>query len=152
MLKNAANLNKSAKINIDAYMGLLVSGFIILSSINSLKDTINPLLGNVPSKEKVEKIKEKILSPKEIIEIHDLRIHSYGEQNDFVTVHAEVPDTMNIVEAHEIADIVEREFKEELKEHAENQNEPMSIYILKSVRERINKENFENAKNELFRR
>lgn len=102
------------KINIDAYMGLLVSGFIILSSINSLKDTINPLLGNVPSKEKVEKIKEKILSHKEIIEIHDLRIHSYGEQNDFVTVHAEVPDTMNIVEAHEIADIVEREFKEEL--------------------------------------
>lgn len=102
------------KINIDAYIGLLVSGFIILSSINSLKDTINPLLGNVPSKEKVEKIKEKILSHKEIIEIHDLRIHSYGEQNDFVTVHAEVPDTMNIVEAHEIADIVEREFKEEL--------------------------------------
>lgn len=102
------------KINIDAYMGLLVSGFIILSSINSLKDTINPLLGNVPSKEKVEKIKEKILSNKEIIGIHDLRIHSYGEQNDFVTVHAEVPDTMNIVEAHEIADIVEREFKEEL--------------------------------------
>ena len=102
------------KINIDAYIGLLVSGFIILSSINSLKDTINPLLGNVPSKEKVDKIKEKILSHKEIIEIHDLRIHSYGEQNDFVTVHAEVPDTMNIVEAHEIADIVEREFKEEL--------------------------------------
>ena len=102
------------KINIDAYMGLLVSGFIILSSINSLKDTINPLLGNVPSKEKVEKIKEKILSHKEIIGIHDLRIHSYGEQNDFVTVHAEVLDTMNIVEAHEIADIVEREFKEEL--------------------------------------
>ena len=102
------------KINIDAYIGLLVSGFIILSSINSLKDTINPLLGNVPSKEKVEKIKEKILSHKEIIGIHDLRIHSYGEQNDFVTVHAEVPDTMNIVEAHEIADIVEREFKEEL--------------------------------------
>lgn len=102
------------KINIDAYIGLLVSGFIILSAINSLKDTINPLLGNVPSKEKVEKIKEKILSHKEIIGIHDLRIHSYGEQNDFVTVHAEVPDTMNIVEAHEIADIVEREFKEEL--------------------------------------
>ena len=102
------------KINIDAYIGLLVSVFIILSAINSLNDTINPLLGNVPSKEKVEKIKEKILSNKEIIGIHDLRIHSYGEQNDFVTVHAEVPDTMNIVEAHEIADIVEREFKEEL--------------------------------------
>ena len=47
---------------------------------------------------------------------------------------------------------IQKEFKEELKNHAKNQNEPMSIYILKSVRERINKENFENAKNELFRR
>ena len=47
---------------------------------------------------------------------------------------------------------IQKEFKEELKKHAKNQNEPMSIYILKSVRERINKENFENAKNELFRR
>ena len=47
---------------------------------------------------------------------------------------------------------IQKEFKEELKRHAESQNEPMSIYILKAVRERINKENFENAKNELFRR
>lgn len=47
---------------------------------------------------------------------------------------------------------IQKEFKEELKKHAENQNEPMSIYILKSVHERINKEDFEKAKNELFRR
>ena len=47
---------------------------------------------------------------------------------------------------------IQREFKEELKKHAENQNEPMSIYILKSVHERINKENFKKTKNELFRR
>ena len=102
------------KINIDAYAGIIVSIFIIISSIKSLKDTINPLLGIIPSEEKVNKIKEKILSHNEIIGIHDLRIHSYGEQNDFVTVHAEVPDTMGITEAHEVADIVEREFKEEL--------------------------------------
>lgn len=127
------------KINIDAYMGLLVSGFIILSSINSLKDTINPLLGNVPSKEKVEKIKEKILSHKEIIGIHDLRIHSYGEQNDFVTVHAEVPDTMNIVEAHEIADIVEREFKEELNIDLTIHIDPLNVNdeATKKIKEKV---------------
>ena len=47
---------------------------------------------------------------------------------------------------------IQKDFKEELKRHAENQNEPISIYILKSVRERINKEDFEKTKNELFRR
>lgn len=104
-----------SNINIDAYMGLIVSIFIIISAISSLKDTINPLLGIIPSKEKVEEIKNKILSHKEIRGIHDLKIHSYGIQNDFVTVHAEVPDKMGILEAHELADIIEREFREDLK-------------------------------------
>ena len=47
------------KINIDAYAGIIVSIFIIISSIKSLKDTINPLLGIIPSEEKVNKIKKK---------------------------------------------------------------------------------------------
>ena len=115
------------KINIDAYTGIIVSIFIIISSIKSLKDTINPLLGIIPSEEKVNKIKEKILSHKEIIGIHDLRIHSYGEKNDFVTVHAEVPDTMGIIEAHEIADTVEREFKEELNIDLTVHIDPLNI-------------------------
>ena len=103
------------KINIDAYMGLIVSIFIIITAINSLKETINPLLGIVPSKERVEEIRNKIMNHKEIRGIHDLKIHSYGVGNDFVTVHAEVPDTMGILESHELADIIEREFKEDLK-------------------------------------
>ena len=37
------------KINIDAYTGIIVSIFIIISSIKSLKETINPLLGIIPS-------------------------------------------------------------------------------------------------------
>ena len=115
------------KINIDAYTGIIVSIFIIISSIKSLKDTINPLLGIIPSEEKVNKIKEKILSHKEIIGIHDLRIHSYGEKNDFVTVHAEVPDTVGIIEAHEIADAVEREFKEELNIDLTVHIDPLNI-------------------------
>ena len=49
------------KINIDAYAGLIVSIFIVISGINTLKDTINPLLGVVATKEQVEEIKSKIL-------------------------------------------------------------------------------------------
>lgn len=101
-------------LNIDAYMGLIVSVFIIISAINSLKETINPLLGIVPTEEKVKEIKEKILSHKPIRGIHDLVIHNYGVGNDFVTVHAEVPDTMGILEAHDLADNIEREFKNDL--------------------------------------
>jgi len=101
-------------INIDGYMGLIVSIFIIISAINSLRETIDPLLGIVPSPEKIEEIKNKILNHEQVKGIHDLMIHNYGVGNDFVTVHAEVSATMNILDAHNLADKIEREFKQEL--------------------------------------
>ena len=127
------------QINIDAYMGIIVSIFIIISSVKSLKETIDPLLGIIPSKEKVEKIKDKILNHKEIVGIHDLKIHSYGEGNDFVTVHAEVPDTMNISEAHELADTVEREFKKDLNIDLTVHIDPLNINDeeTKFIREKV---------------
>ncbi len=101
-------------INIDAYMGLIVSIFIIMSGINTLRDTINPLLGIGATPEQIDLVKKKILKHKEIKGIHDLVIHSYGGNNTFVTVHAEVPLEMNIVVAHDIINNIEKEFKEDL--------------------------------------
>ena len=121
------------KINIDSYMGLIISIFIIITAIGSLKDTINPLLGIVPSPETVEKIKNKILNHKEIRGIHDLKIHSYGVGNDFVTVHAEVPDTIGLLESHELADIIEREFKEDLNIDLTVHIDPLDLEDRKSV-------------------
>ena len=102
------------KINIDAYAGLIVSIFIVISGINTLKDTINPLLGVVATKEQVEEIKSKILSHKEIRGIHDLVIHNYGPQNNFATVHTEISADMDILIAHDLMDNIEKEVKEDL--------------------------------------
>lgn len=101
-------------INIDAYMGLIVSLFIIISAAKMVKETMDPLLGVVPSKEQVKQIKKKILLHPEIKGIHDLVIHNYGVGNDFVTVHAEIPADMDMLVAHDLMDTIEREFKEEL--------------------------------------
>ena len=53
-------------INIDAYVGLAVSLFIIFSGFKVFLETLNPLLGEKPDKELVDKI-EKLL--KEYVEI-----------------------------------------------------------------------------------
>lgn len=45
--------------NLDGYMGLVVAFLIIITAIGLIKDTINPLLGNAPSKELVDSIYEK---------------------------------------------------------------------------------------------
>lgn len=101
------------KINIDGYSGLLVSLFVIYSSIKAAKEVIDPLIGIIPSRSRIKEIKNKIRSYENVIGIHDLMIHNYGEHNDFATVHVEIDSQMDVLDSHELIDIIERDFKEE---------------------------------------
>ena len=101
-------------INIDGYVAFVVSVFIIISAIKMLKETINPILGVVPSEEKIKEIKEKLLGYEKIKGVHDLLIHNYGVGNDFATVHVEISSDMNIVDADKLIDKIEKDFKRDL--------------------------------------
>ncbi len=98
--------------SIDGLFGLLVSVFIIYSSFNLMRETINPLLGQMPEKDFVNNLKQEILSYKGIEGIHDFLIHSYGPNTYFATVHAEVSSKTNIMVSHDIIDNIEKDFKE----------------------------------------
>lgn len=100
-------------INIDGYIGLIVSIFIIISAINMIKTTISPLISERPQKELINKVIKEILKNKEIINVHDLIIHSYGSGVSFVSVHIEVLANMTLLEAHELVDKLVRYFLEE---------------------------------------
>ena len=99
--------------NLDAYFGLLVSLFVIVSGLKLIKETIDPLIGVSPDKELVDKIVSKAISYKEIYGIHDLVCHMYGASKLFITMHCEVDSRIPIIESHELIDLVEREIKEE---------------------------------------
>jgi hypothetical protein len=99
---------------IDAFTGFAVSVFIIFSAIRSLRETVDPLLGTPADLDLVNKIKNVILSHKEIKGVHDLLIHSYGNGNDFATVHVEVSSGMSLIDAHYLADTIEREIQDKL--------------------------------------
>lgn len=104
---------KVFNINIDGFLGLFVSLFVIYSSIKMIKEGLEPIIGIIPTKEYVKEIKDKLLSYEYVIGIHDLVIHNYGVHNDFITVHIEIDSKMNMIEAHDLMDIIENEFKEE---------------------------------------
>ena len=114
-------------INIDGYLGLLVSLFIIYSSINMAKEVLDPIIGIVPTKEHIEEITNKLLSYDIVIDIHDLVIHNYGVNNDFVTVHVEIDSRMDMVVAHDIIDNIERDFKEELNLNLTIHMDPVAV-------------------------
>lgn len=98
-------------IPVDGYMGLIVSGFIIMSGFGILKEAVGILLGAPPEKETVDELVEYVLSFEEIIGIHDLVIHSYGATSTFASLHAEISADENMLKAHDTIDNIEQEVK-----------------------------------------
>jgi cation diffusion facilitator family transporter len=103
-------ISKFTGIEIDGYMGVIVALFILYSGYSILKDILNPLLGEMPDPDFIEKIENKILSYKGIINIHDLVVHNYGPNKYFATVHAEVDAEEDILKSHDMIDNIERDF------------------------------------------
>ncbi len=114
-----------AKVNIDGYMGIAVSLFIIISSLLMIKETMNPILGAKPDDKLITKIKDKIMSYDGVIGMHDLMIHSYGATACFAIVHVEVPANVDIMKSHDLIDNIEHDFMTELNIHLNIHMDPV---------------------------
>jgi len=110
----SAVVSRWSGLQLDGYMGLAVALFIIYSGINLVKETSSPLLGTVPDKELVEKVRNKIMSYEGIIGHHDLIIHNYGPGRCFASVHAEVPASQDLMVSHDIIDVMEEDFMKDM--------------------------------------
>lgn len=119
---------------VDAIMGLLVSGFIMISGIKLAKEVIDVILGTPPSLETVKKISDIVLSGEGIVGIHDLIVHEYGPGRVFASVHAEVPDDVNIVKVHEVIDELEQRVQKELNFVLVIHMDPISVNDEKTQR------------------
>lgn len=100
--------------NIDGYMGLVVSVFVMIAGFNIAKETLEPLLGQAVEREVYEKITKMVQGYEGIVGTHDLIIHNYGPTHHMATIHAEVPNDINFEKAHETIDQIERDVLEKL--------------------------------------
>ena len=107
-------VSKYFSINIDGYIGALVSLLIIKSGLDITKEVVNLLIGPAPDKALVENLKDMLLKEEAVQGVHDLIIHEYGPGKFIGSVHAEVLDTTNIIDIHEKIDNLEMQIKEEL--------------------------------------
>lgn len=110
----------------DGWCGLVVSFMIIAAGLNAARETINPLLGQPPSKEFVDSVEAILMAHDEIVGLHDLVVHDYAPGHVMISVHAEISDKSDIIEAHELIDNVERELAEKLSCEAVIHMDPIS--------------------------
>ena len=102
------------KINIDSFVGIGVSLVVMKAGVGIAKDTLEPLLGEAVPKEICEQITKFVESYDGIQGTHDLIVHNYGPGRSMASVHAEVPNDVNIEVSHEIIDKIERDAVKEL--------------------------------------
>ncbi len=96
-------------LNIDAYVGLVVSVFILIAGLKILNENKNIILGSAPDPEIIEIIRTKALEDERIIGIHDLLVHSYGAGATIASFHAEVDGKGDFFEAHDLIDNIEKQ-------------------------------------------
>ena len=99
---------------IDGWCGLAVSLLILYAGYQAARDTLSPLLGQPPTPEFVQRIRDIVLANRTICGIHDLVVHDYGPGRVMISLHAEVPAHGDVLAMHDEIDNVERELREKL--------------------------------------
>lgn len=99
---------------IDGCCGVLVGLFILYAGFSAAKDTINPLLGQAPSREFVEQVQQIVLNTDGVLGMHDLIVHDYGPGRIIISLHAEVSSNGNILEIHDMIDRLEQTLNKQL--------------------------------------
>lgn len=114
-------------LHIDGWLGAAVALFILRAGLCSIKDTLDPLLGQAPDPALVKSVQAAVLSHSEIVGMHDLIIHDYGPGRRMLSLHAEVPANADIMEAHDVIDSIERELREKYAVEAVIHMDPIVV-------------------------
>ena len=101
-------------INVDGFVGIGVALVVMWAGVGIAKDTLEPLLGEAVPQEEYDKITQFVEKYDGIEGSHDLIVHNYGPTRNMASIHAEVPNDVDIETSHEIIDRIEREAYEKL--------------------------------------
>ena len=97
-------------LSLEAYVGVVISAFIIRSGIELLRDTLDDILGKRADSDLSKKIKEIACSEPEVYGAYDLFLNNYGPDKNYASIHVELADTMTV----EQVDVLTRRIQEKV--------------------------------------
>ena len=89
-------------VSLEAYVGVVISVFIIKSGIELLRDTLDDILGKRADSDLSKKIKALACSEPEVRGAFDLFVNNYGPDKNYASLHVELPDTMTVEQVDQI--------------------------------------------------
>ena len=82
-------------LSLEAYLGALISLYIIRSGVEMLQNTLSDILGKRINAELSRSIKETVCSFEDVHGAYDLILHNYGPDTYLGSVHIEIDDTLD---------------------------------------------------------
>ena len=100
-------------ISLEAWVGCVISVFIIKSGIEVMLETLDDILGRRADPEMVKNLKKVISQEPGVRGTYDVVISNYGPDKNLASVHIELPDTMTVCEVDQLTRKIEqRVFRE----------------------------------------
>ena len=96
------------KISLEAYVGAVISCFIVKAGLEMMSETVSEILGQRPDREISARIKQLLAEEPGVRGAYDLILYNYGPDKNLGSVHLELPDTMTVEEVDRLTRKLER--------------------------------------------
>lgn len=96
-------------VSLEAYVGVIISAFIIKAGIEMMVETLNDIIGKREDAETTKELKRIICEEDQVMGAYDVTLFNYGPDRNYASVHIELPDTMTVDEVDRITRRVQQD-------------------------------------------
>lgn len=91
------------QINLEIWISIIISFFVIRAGAITLKDTAEALVGQRPDRQFLHELKRTIMTVDGVLGVHDVYMHNYGKMREFGAIHISVPGNITARRVDEIS-------------------------------------------------
>ena len=103
--KTAAIIFIFFEVSIDAYVGVVISLFILKTGVEIMIGSFGDMFGRRSDSDVAKRIKDIVRSEPGVSGAYDLIINNYGPGRDYASIHVEVDSSMTAEEIEERIDL-----------------------------------------------
>ena len=90
-------------VSLEAYVGVIISCFIIKAGLEIMIETLNDIIGKREDAETTKELKDIICEEEEVLGAYDVTLFNYGPDKNYGSVHIELPDNLSVDDVDRIA-------------------------------------------------
>ena len=83
-------------VSLEAYVGVVIAGFIIKAGVEMMIETLNDIIGKREDAETTKELKQIICEEESVLGAYDVTLFNYGPNRNYGSAHVELPDTLTV--------------------------------------------------------